>query len=109
MTNYSHRSIFIAYPNVKTIDDQTAYDWDGNVVSLDPSKIAEAQVQVDQELVYHNFCCDRQNGIGNTVGYPTWQEQMGMLYDDMKNGTLNTSGQWYVGITSVKNNIPKPS
>ena len=56
MTNYSHRSIFIAYPNVKTIDDQTAYDWDGNVVSLDPSKIAEAQKQVDQELVYHNFC-----------------------------------------------------
>ena len=109
MTNYSHRSIFIAYPNVKTIDDQTAYDWDGNVVSLDPSKIAEAQIQVDQELVYHNFCCDRQYGIGNTAGYPTWQEQMGMLYDDMKNGTLNTSGQWYVGITSVKNNIPKPS
>ena len=46
MTNYSHRSIFIAYPNVKTIDDQTAYDWDGNVVSLDASKIAEAQIQV---------------------------------------------------------------
>ena len=31
-----------------------------------------------------------------------------LLYDDIKND-LNISGQWYVGITSVKESYPKPS
>tara|TARA_B100000902_G_C26882060_1_gene703109 strand:- start:58 stop:375 length:318 start_codon:yes stop_codon:yes gene_type:complete len=101
-----HNAIYKAYPNVVTIDDDTgAYDESGNVVILNSSNIAAARVELDKL----NYKHQRVLGIGTTAGYPDWREQMDMLYDDIKNGTLNTSGKWYVGITSVKTNIPKPS
>ena len=101
-----HDAIYKAYPNVVTIDDDTgAYDESGSIVNLDLSNIAAARVELDKL----NYKMDRVLGIGTTAGYPDWREQMDMLYDDIKNGTLNTSGKWYVGITSVKTNIPKPS
>lgn len=101
-----HDAIYKAYPNVVTIDDDTgAYDESGSIVNLDLSNIAAARVELDKLNYQHQ----RVLGIGTTVGYPDWREQMDMLYHDIKNGTLNTSGKWYVGITSVKTNIPKPS
>ena len=101
-----HDAIYKAYPNVVTIDDDTgAYDESGNAITLVQSNIDAARVELDKL----NYKRDRVLGIGTTAGYPGWREQMDMLYDDIKNGTLNTSGKWYVGITSVKTNIPKPS
>lgn len=101
-----HDAIYKAYPNVVTIDDDTgAYDESGSIVNLDLSNIAAARVELDKLNYQHQ----RVLGIGTTAGYPDWREQMDMLYHDIKNGTLNTSGKWYVGITSVKTNIPKPS
>ena len=101
-----HDAIYKAYPNVVTIDDDTgAYDESGNVVILNSSNIAAARVELDKL----NYKHQRVLGIGTTAGYPDWREQMDMLYHDIKNGTLDTSGKWYVGITSVKTNIPKPS
>ncbi len=101
-----HEAIYKAYPNVVTIDDDTgAYDEAGSIVNLDLSNIAAARVELDKLNYQHQ----RVLGIGTTAGYPDWREQMDMLYHDIKNGTLNTSGKWYVGITSVKTNIPKPS
>ena len=44
--------------------------------------------------------------------YPYFSEQLDLLYHDMKDGKLGvaaTTGSWFVGITSVKNDIPKPS
>tara|TARA_B100001287_G_C22221427_1_gene317143 strand:- start:44 stop:457 length:414 start_codon:yes stop_codon:yes gene_type:complete len=41
--------------------------------------------------------------------YGSVESQLDLLYHDIKNGNLNTSGQWYVGITSVKESYPKPS
>ena len=41
--------------------------------------------------------------------YESVEDQLDLLYHDIKNGNLNTSGQWYVGITSVKTAHPKPS
>ena len=101
-----HDAIYKAYPNVVTIDDDTgAYDESGSIVNLDLSNIAAARVELDKLNYQHQ----RVLGIGTTAGYPDWREQMDMLYHDIKNGTLNTSGKWYVGITSVKTDIPKPS
>ena len=101
-----HDAIYKAYPNVVTIDDDTgAYDESGSIVNLDLSNIAAARVELDKLNYQHQ----RVLGIGTPAGYPDWREQMDMLYHDIKNGTLNTSGKWYVGITSVKTNIPKPS
>lgn len=63
---------------------------------------AEAQ----EKLKYKQ---QRKVGIGTTSGYPSIEYQLDQLYHDMKNNTLNTSGEWYVGITSVKTSFPKPS
>ena len=54
----------------------------------------------------------RMFGIGTTAGYPTVKEQLDLLYHDIQDGKLGaaaTTGQWYVGITSVKTAFPKPS
>ena len=42
--------------------------------------------------------------------YPFIEEQLDLLYHDIANGKLGvaaTTGSWFVGITSVKNAIPK--
>jgi len=77
----------------------------GNAITLVQSNIDAARVELDKL----NYQYQRVIGIGTTEGYPDIGTQLDLLYHDMKNGTLNTSGQWYVGITTVKTNIPKPS
>ena len=50
--------------------------------------------------------------VGTTAGYETIANQLDQLYHDMKDGKLgvaDTTGSWYVGITSVKTAFPKPS
>ena len=61
------------------------------------------------DLENNSYKSQRRLGVGSTAGYPTIQTQLDQLYHDMKNGTLTTSGEWYVGITSVKTAFPKPS
>ena len=48
--------------------------------------------------------------VGITSGYAPITEQLDQLYRDMKSGKLGvgaTTGEWYVGITSVKTLFPK--
>ena len=55
---------------------------------------------------------ERVAGVGTTAGYETIANQLDQLYHDMKDGKLGvaaTTGSWFVGITSVKTAIPKPS
>jgi len=40
--------------------------------------------------------------------YKDIRDQLDMLYDDMKNGKLNTDGEWYKAIKKVKDDNPKP-
>ena len=51
-------------------------------------------------------------GIGTTIsGYGSIGEQLDKHYHDMKDGKLGvaaTTGSWFVGISSVKTDIPKP-
>ena len=108
MPQYDHDAIRKAYPNVIIIDDAQdpgVFDANGDVVNIVQSNVDAARVDLNKL----NYKQDRRTGIGTTAGYPNIFDQLDMLYHDMKNGTLNTSGQWYVGITSVKTNIPKPS
>ncbi len=54
----------------------------------------------------------RESGDSTHPGYPYVGEQLDQLYHDMTNGKLGvaaTTGNWYVGITSVKTAFPKPS
>jgi len=106
MPQYDHDAIRKAYPNVVMIDDGSGvFDANGDAVTIVQSNVDTARVELDKL----NYQYQRVVGIGTTVGYPDFGKQLDLLYHDMKNGTLNTSGQWYVGITSVKTNIPKPS
>ena len=54
---------------------------------------------------------ERRVGTATTVGYGDIGEQLDQLYRDMQAGKLGvgaTTGEWYVGITSVKTAFPKP-
>ena len=68
-----------------------------------------AALQTSWDLENDSYKSQRRLGVGSTTGYPTIETQLDQLYHDMKNGTLTTSGEWYVGITSVKTAFPKPS
>ena len=68
-----------------------------------------AALQAAWDLENDSYKSQRRLGVGSTTGYPTIETQLDQLYHDMKNGTLTTSGEWYVGITSVKTAFPKPS
>ena len=52
-------------------------------------------------------------GIGTTIsGYGSIGEQLDKLYHDINAGKFGAdakTGEWFVGITSVKTAIPKPS
>ena len=104
MANLDHEAIYKAYPSVVSIDDSGSkiLDASGNAVSVEQSKIDSARVELNKL----NYKMDRLNPEN---GYPSLGSQLDQLYHDMKNGKLNTSGEWYVGISSVKAKYPKPS
>ena len=42
------------------------------------------------------------------AAYMDIRDQLDMLYHDMKNGKLDTDGEWYKAIKKVKDDNPKP-
>ena len=57
------------------------------------------------------YARERRSGTATTTGYIRLENQLDQLYRDMKSGKLGvgaTTGEWYVGITSVKTAFPKP-
>ena len=101
-----HDAIRKAYPDAIMIDDSIGvFKADGSQITIVQSNVDAARVELDKL----NYKRDRVLGVGSTTGYPAIQTQLDQLYHDMKNGTLTTSGEWYVGITSVKTAFPKPS
>ena len=74
------------------------------------AKLAELQATYDEKN--KEYKRQRVTGVGTTAGYSHISVQLDQLYHDMKDGKLGvaaTTGSWYVGITSVKTDIPKPS
>ena len=54
---------------------------------------------------------ERMTGIGVTAGYASMSEQLDQLYRDINAGKFGSdakTGEWFVGITSVKTGYPKP-
>ena len=77
-----------------TSDEQTAMNNDA---------VEAAKVQYKKE---------RRIGIGITAGYTSISEQLDQLYRDINAGKFGSdakTGEWFVGITSVKTGYPKPS
>ena len=59
----------------------------------------------------NKYVNERQVGTATTVGYGTVEEQLDKLYRDINAGKFGTdakTGEWFVGITSVKTAFPKP-
>ena len=109
MANYDHDAIYKAYPNVVTIDDSTgAFDASGNSITIVQSNVDAARVELNKL----NYKSERVVGSATTSGYLPIQEQLDQLYHDINAGKFGAdakTGNWFVGITSVKTNIPKPS
>ena len=91
-----HDAIRKAYPIVSTVDDSVgAMDKDGNLITIEQSKIDEARIELDKL----NYRYDREDA------YPTLEEQLDMQYCDQINGTST----WKDAISKVKTDNPKPS
>ena len=102
-----HKAIYKAYSGtVIGINAQGAWDSNGNLVSLDQSKIDAARVTLDAEAVANKYKTDRTTD-GSTV-YASFGDQLDMLYADMLAGKLDTTGTWAPHIKAVKDANPKP-
>ena len=84
-----------------------AFDKDGNLVTLEQSKIDAARVTLDSEAAAIKYKTDRTTN-GSTT-YDTIGNQLDMLYADMIAGKLDTTGTWATHIKAVKDANPKPS
>jgi len=87
----NHEAIYNLYPNVVSVDGTTAYDADGNPVTVDEAAVA-AWVDPMQ------YAKDR------AAEYPPLEEQMDMQYWDSVNGTT----VWADTIAAIKAKYPKP-
>ena len=105
----THTAIRNLYPNVTSVweDDKgnfTCKDKDGNAVSV-------ATTAINAEFAKIEYKNKRTTvGVGTTSGYLSVTDQLDLLYHDIQDGKLGTAattGQWYVGITSVKTRFPK--
>jgi len=111
MANYDHDAIYKAYPDALTIDDDTgAFKADGTQITLVQSEIDAARVTLNNEALAVKYKTDRTTD-GSTTYAPTG-EQLDQLYRDINAGKFGAdakTGEWFVGITSVKTANPKPS
>ena len=104
-----HEAIYKAYAGtVVSIDDSAgAFDKDGNSVTLEQSKIDTARTTLDAEATAIKYQTDRTTD-GETT-YASIGDQLDMLYKDIVEGKLDTTGTWATHIKAVKDANPKPS
>ena len=109
MASLDHQAIRKAYPDAIMIDDSTgAFKADGSKITLVQSAIDAARVELNKL----NYKQDRVLGVGSTIGYPQINIQLDQLWHDINDGKFGSdakTGDWYVGISSVKTAFPKPS
>jgi hypothetical protein len=86
------KAVRALYANVVTINGETAYDADGNEVTIDMTQV-NAWQNPDQ------YKYDRQQA------YKPLAEQLDMIYWDKVNGTTT----WQDHIDQVKTDNPKPT
>lgn len=87
----NHEAVYALYSNVVIINDTTAYDADGNEVTIDSTAV-DAWVSPTQ------YQRDRR------AEYPSIGDQLDMIF---KSGVLDGS-DWAAAIQAVKDAHPKP-
>ena len=91
-----HEAIRSAYSEVVVINDSTgAFDKDGNKITLDDTKVAEARKAIDDAYAAKKYQRDR------AAEYPTWQEQLDKIYH-------SGIDAWKADIKAIKDKYPKP-
>ena len=86
----------------------------GELVDLtteEETQIANDAAAQAAEKAATGYIMDRRLGVGTTSGYISLQNQLDQLYHDINAGKFGAdakTGEWFVGITSVKTLNPKP-
>ena len=83
-----------------------------NLTTEEETQIANDAAAQAAEKDATGYIMDRKLGVGTTSGYISLQDQLDQLYHDINAGKFGTdakTGEWFVGITSVKTTFPKPS
>jgi|TARA_Y100000052_G_scaffold15414_1_gene15074 hypothetical protein len=103
------QAIIRAYPNASYVDETTVKDVSGNVITTEQSKIDAARVTLDSEAAAIKYQTDRTTD--GSITYDTIGNQLDQLYHDINAGKFGSdakTGEWFVGISSVKTANPKP-
>ena len=94
----NHQAIYNLYPNVVTVDDTAgAMDADGNPVAITQSLVDDEAARLKAEYNSQAYARARAEA------YPSWQEQMDMMYHDQTEG----SRTWLDAVEAVKEAHPK--
>ena len=100
-------------------EDYATLQWDESNTDTKPTK-AELDAEIarlDAEYLAKRYQRQRTNDVsermsGIQTSYPKLEEQLDQLFHDIESGKFGDTaktGNWYVGISSVKNTFPKPS
>ena len=100
-------------------EDYDTLQWDESNTDTKPTK-AELDTEIarlDAEYLAKRYQRQRTNDVsermsGIQTSYPKLAEQLDQLFHDIESGKFGDTaktGNWYVGISSVKNTFPKPS
>ena len=100
-------------------EDYDTMQWDASNTDTKPTKAeVEAEItRLNTEYESKRYQRQRTNDIsermsGIQTSYPKISEQLDQLFHDIESGKFGDAaktGNWYVGISSVKNTFPKPS
>ena len=103
---YTNFPIFV-YSEDQNVDSGTTIDW-GGATPISNSDITAEQTRLKNLEI--NCYYPRRVGTATTSGYALITEQLDQLYRDINAGKFGSdakTGEWYVGITSVKTIFPK--
>tara|TARA_B100000424_G_scaffold200538_1_gene157670 strand:+ start:657 stop:983 length:327 start_codon:yes stop_codon:yes gene_type:complete len=106
---YDHVAIYKSHSNVARIEDGgSCYDANGNVVTLDQSKIDAARVTLDAEAAAVKYKTDRT--INGSTTYPAIGDQLDLLWHaiDADTDLKSKFSAFYNSIKEVKDANPKP-
>tara|TARA_B100000131_G_scaffold303769_1_gene328135 strand:+ start:1034 stop:1315 length:282 start_codon:yes stop_codon:yes gene_type:complete len=81
-----------------------------NLTTEEETQITNDAAADAAEKVATGYIMNRRLGVGTTSGYISLENQLDQLYHDINAGKFGAdakTGEWFVGITSVKTAFPK--
>ena len=82
-----------------------------NLTTEEQTQITNDAAVDAAEKAATGYIMNRRLGVGTTSGYISLENQLDQLYHDINAGKFGAdakTGEWFVGITSVKTAFPKP-